>query len=135
MLTAIKGRHPLEGVARYADATPDTWKRFTSNYNLDICPRSQRKQPSSEERTAVVTWIASAMRKAGHHVRDKLALPNYGNYVPHEPLFRGPLHPAPATVVRAWRVRPDVYLSRVPNGHPALRFFAWTACVGLLQPI
>lgn len=111
-----KGGISLEGVARYADATPDTWSAIHEQLQLGHMPPSQRKQPSSEERTAVVTWIASAMRKAGHHVRDKLALPNYGNYVPHEPLFRGPLHPAPATVVRAWRVRPDVYLSRVPNG-------------------
>lgn len=111
-----KGGFVLEGVARFADATPDAWGSIHEQLQLGLMPPGQRKQPAVAERTAVVAWIAGSMAKAGHHVRDKLSLPNYGNYVPHDPLFRGPAHPAPATIARAWRIRPDVYQSRVPNG-------------------
>ena len=113
-----KGGISLEGVARFADASPDAWGAIHEQLQLGLMPPGKRQQPPAEERVAVLTWVADSMRKAGHHVRDKLVLPNYGNYVPHESLFRGPALPAPATLARAWRVRPDVYESRVPGIQP-----------------
>jgi hypothetical protein len=113
-----KGGVSLEGVVRFADVSPDTWGAIHEQLQLGLMPPGKRKQPPAEERAAVLAWVADSMRKAGHHVRDKLALPNYGNYAPHESLFRGPAHPAPATIARAWRVRPDVYESRVPGIQP-----------------
>ena len=38
--------------------------------------------------------------------------------MPHEPLFRGPAHPAPATPTRVWRLRPGVYAGRVGGTQP-----------------
>ncbi|MFM7098361.1 MAG: DUF1588 domain-containing protein [Gemmataceae bacterium] len=111
-----KGGISLDGVNSFLDTSPDNWNAIHEQLQLGLMPPNKDKQPKSEERTAIIAWIASSMTKAGHHVRDKLALPNYGNYTPHEDLFRGTAHPAPGTLARAWRIRPDVYESRVPNG-------------------
>lgn len=115
---AMEGKVSLEGLKRFADVSPDTWGTIHEQLQLGLMPPANSDQPPPGERSAMVGWIAESMRKAGHHVRDKLALPNYGNFTPHEPLFRGPAHPAPATLPRAWRVRPDVYENRVPGIQP-----------------
>ncbi|MEY4180431.1 MAG: hypothetical protein RLY70_4005 [Planctomycetota bacterium] len=115
---AKEGQVSLEGLKRFADVSPETWGAMHEQLQLGLMPPAKHPQPSVVERTAVVGWIAESMRAAGHHVRDKLSLPNYANYMPHEPLFRGTAHPAPATIARAWRVRPDVYESRVPGIQP-----------------
>jgi Protein of unknown function (DUF1588)/Protein of unknown function (DUF1585)/Protein of unknown function (DUF1592) len=115
---AMEGKVSLDGLKRFADVSPDTWGTIHEQLQLGLMPPAQSDQPPPAERSAMVGWIAESMRKAGHHVRDKLALPNYGNFTPHEPLFRGPAHPAPATLSRAWRVRPDVYENRVPGIQP-----------------
>jgi len=113
-----EGGVSLDGVAAFQDLKPDVWGAVHEQLQLGLMPPADADQPSVEERSQVLAWVADSMRTAGHHVVDKLALPNYGNYVPHEPLFRGPVHPAPATPARAWRVRPDVYEKRVPGIQP-----------------
>ncbi len=115
---AMEGKVSLDGLKRFADVSPDTWGTIHEQLQLGLMPPAQSDQPPPGERSAMVGWIAESMRTAGHHVRDKLALPNYGNFTPHEPLFRGSAHPAPATLSRVWRVRPDVYENRVPGIQP-----------------
>jgi hypothetical protein len=113
-----EGSVSLEGVNAFATASPDVWAKIHEQLQLALMPPADAEQPSADERARVLAWVAGSMRDGGHHVVDKLALPNYGNYLPHEPLFRGPAHPAPATPARAWRVRPDVYGNRVPGTQP-----------------
>lgn len=115
---AKEGKVALDGLKSFKDVSPDTWGAMHEQLQLGLMPPAKSTQPPPAERAAIVGWIAESMRQAGHHVRDKLSLPNYGNYAPHESLFRGPAHPAPATLARAWRVRPDVYESRVPGIQP-----------------
>jgi hypothetical protein len=113
-----EGDLSLEGVAGFDDLKPEAWASVHEQLQLTLMPPADAAQPTAETRADMLAWIAGSMRAAGHHVVDKLALPNYGNYVPHEPLFRGPAHPAPATPARVWRVRPDVYESRVGGIQP-----------------
>lgn len=112
---AAEGGFSLAGVGDVA-ASADEWERIHEKLQLALMPPPESPQPPASERAAVITSMAAGLRQAGRHVEDKLALPNYGNYVPHEPLFRGAAHPAPATAVRAWRVRPEVYAARAPGG-------------------
>jgi hypothetical protein len=112
---AAEGGFSLAGVGDVA-ASADDWERIHEKLQLSLMPPPESLQPPATERAAVITSMADALRQSGRHVEDKLALPNYGNYVPHEPLFRGEAHPAPATAARAWRVRPEVYAARAAGG-------------------
>lgn len=109
----------LDTIREFKDAKPDMWESLHEQIQLGHMPPKEGDQPSSEERDFLVSWITSAMRTAGHHLNNKMEWPNYGNYTPHDPLFRGPAHPAPATSVRLWRQRPGAYASRNGNGTQA----------------
>jgi hypothetical protein len=104
---AQEGGLSLDGVKAFADASPDVWSAVHEKLQLGLMPPPEAERLPDEDRARLVAWIADAMRAAGKRVSDKLEWPNYGNYVPHEPLFRGPCHPAPATRVRLWRQRPE----------------------------
>lgn len=114
-----EGGLALDNIREFRDAKPDLWESLHEQIQLGHMPPKDGDQPSSEERDLLVSWITSAMRAAGHHLNNKLEWPNYGNYTPHDPLFRGPAHPAPATHVRLWRQRPGTYASRNGNGTQA----------------
>ena len=104
---AQEGGLSLDGVKAFADASPDVWSAVHEKLQLGLMPPPEAERLPDEDRARLVEWIADAMRAAGKRVSDKLEWPNYGNYVPHDPLFRGPCHPAPATRVRLWRQRPE----------------------------
>lgn len=104
---AQEGGLSLDGVQAFADASPDVWSAVHEKLQLGLMPPPEAERLPDEDRARLVAWIADAMQAAGKRVNDKLDWPNYGNYVPHEPLFRGPCHPAPATRVRLWRKRPE----------------------------
>lgn len=104
-----KGSLSLEAVTGFADATPETWGGIREQLQLGQMPPEEKKQPALEEKQALVAWINESLRASGHFVPDRLAWPNYGNYLNHEALFRGEPHPAPATPVRLWRKRPEAY--------------------------
>lgn len=99
----------LVGLGAYGDAPPIVWSAVREKLQLGLMPPPDSPQPTDEEKQRVVSWIAKALAAAGEHVENKLELPNYGNYVNHDALFNAPPHPAPATLMRAWRIRPDVY--------------------------
>jgi mono/diheme cytochrome c family protein len=115
---ATEGGLSLEGVAAFANASPDVWSAVHEKLQLGLMPPPEAERLPDEDRARLVAWIADAMRAAGKRVNDKLEWPNYGNYVPHEPLFRGPHHPAPATRVRLWRQRPENHASGRPGVQP-----------------
>ena len=109
-----KGELKLVGLANYKDATPLVWSTVREKLQLGQMPPDDSPQPSDEEKLRLVSWITDALTASGEHVENKLELPNYGNYVNHDALFRSAgnpanPHPAPATLIRAWRIRPDVY--------------------------
>ena len=103
----------LEGVSDFSSAKPEVWAAVRDQLQLRQMPPKKKDQPSEQERSAAADWIGGALRAAGHHVENKLELPNFGNYVPHGTLFGDTVHPAPATRVRLWRVRPEVYASKI----------------------
>lgn len=104
-----KGELKLVGLANYKDATPLVWSTMREKLQLGQMPPDDAPQPSDEEKIQLVSWITDALTASGEHVENKLELPNYGNYVNHDALFNTKPHPAPATLMRAWRIRPDVY--------------------------
>jgi len=110
-----KGELKLVGLTSYKDAPPIVWSAVREKLQLEQMPPDDSPQPSDEEKQRLVTWIAEALSASGEHVENKLELPNYGNYVNHDALFNGKPHPAPATLVRAWRIRPDVYERSAPG--------------------
>jgi hypothetical protein len=119
-----EGGLALDGVRSFADAKPDVWAGLYEQVQLGHMPPKEGDQPTVEERERILSWIADSMRTGGHHLNNKLEWPNYGNYVPHDALFRGHAHPAPATSVRLWRQRPSAYASRNGNGTQAFSMLA-----------
>ena len=107
--------YSFQRVAAFGDTTPDTWAAIRDQLQLRLMPPAKEPQPADAERRAVVDWIADSMRSAGHYVDNKLAWPNFANYVPHSDLFGKDPHPAPATSVRVWRKRPGVYAAKFPR--------------------
>lgn len=117
---AEEGGVSLDNVQSFADVKPDLWAAMHEQLQLGLMPPKEvDERPSAKEREWLVSWIAASMNAAGQHVNNKLEMPNYGNYVPHDPLFRGEAHPAPATRVRLWRQRPDFYAKRSGDGTQA----------------
>jgi hypothetical protein len=116
---AEEGGLSFEKVREFADAKADVWETMHEQLQLGHMPPKDADQPTSDERALLVAWIADSLTAAGHHVNNKLEWPNYGNYVPHEPLFHEPPHPAPATQVRLWRLRPEQYAARNGGGTQA----------------
>lgn len=108
-----EGGVSLEGVSDFSSAKPEVWSAVRDQLQLRQMPPKKKDQPAEQERNAATDWIGDALRAAGHHVENKLELPNFGNHVPHETLFGDTVHPAPATRVRLWRVRPEVYASKI----------------------
>lgn len=117
---AEEGGVSLDNVKSFADAKPDLWAAMHEQLQLGLMPPKEADdRPSADDRAWLVSWIAESMKAAGQHVNNKLEMPNYGNYVPHDPLFRGTAHPAPATRIRLWRQRPDYYTKRSGGGTQA----------------
>lgn len=114
-----EGGLSLDKVRGFNDTKPDVWSALHEQLQLGHMPPKDSEQPTAAERALLVAWIADSLTAAGFHVNNKLEWPNYGNYVPHEPLFHEPPHPAPATRIRLWRQRPEQYAARNGGGTQA----------------
>ena len=115
-----KGKLTLEGI------DPDivngdhleTWRLVRDQLEFRDMPPAKKKQPADAERAAVLEWLVGELRKGQSPQgtsADRLALPQFGNYVDHLALFdqrRTHVQPAPP---RIWRLRPDVYEAIVPR--------------------
>lgn len=77
-------------------------------------PPSDSPQPSAEDRTPLVNWLRSELRKHNASKLDeKLRYPAYGNYVQHELLFDGSIQAATFSPARRWLVSPQIFAERV----------------------
>ncbi|MFN3151545.1 DUF1588 domain-containing protein [Bremerella sp.] len=95
--------------SRVASSTGN-WEKAYHQLTLKQMPPEDAEQPTREERLAITKWLANELAASGVELQNKLELPGYGNYVPHELLFGnqevGPSFSEP----RLWRIRPQVYL-------------------------
>lgn len=106
----------IQAIQEFKDAKPEVWASIHEKVQLGQMPPQDSPQPGADELATLTTAIATWFKAAGLHVNNKLDWPNYGNFVPHETLFGVNPHPAPATSVRLWRHRPEVYGRRYQRG-------------------
>lgn len=96
----------------------EAWRLVEAQLRFGDMPPADAQQPAPSDRTALLNWIrqqivSSLLPGAGH--AEKLHLPQFGNYVPHEALFdvrRSHVTPAPP---RIWRLRPAIYRTIMPR--------------------
>ena len=114
-----EGDLSLSGINAFADLDTRVWANMLEKIQLGEMPPEEAKQPSSADKQLAMEWIAAELRRNGVVVEDKSRLPNYGNLVDHEALFHQPdPHPAPATPVRLWRIRPEAYRKHLDGPQP-----------------
>jgi mono/diheme cytochrome c family protein len=87
----------------------DTWGKVLEQLSLGQMPPKDESRPDPQAADRVIGWIKQELTKGGHHFEDKLQLPGFGNYVPHEQLFDRPPTEPSFSPPRYWRVRPAVY--------------------------
>lgn len=118
------GAEDPEGELSLQEITPnlrdgdnlETWRLIREQLRFGDMPPEDAEQPTDEERRALLGWIRTALLETqwpGSVAAEKLLRPEFGNYVDHEFLFGTRLprvYPAPP---RIWRLRPDVYESRM----------------------
>jgi hypothetical protein len=104
-----EGGHSFQSLRQFSDARPELWSTIHQQVELGQMPPKGASKPTAEERQLFLTQISGLLQSHGQHVHHKLDQPNYGNFLPHELLFNVQPHPAPATIIRAWRHRPSAY--------------------------
>lgn len=116
-----KGEFSLEGISPDMigdEAGIETWRMIREQVAFGDMPPKNKPQPTAAERQALLGWITRELRKGqlpGAPIPSKLALPQFGNYVDHEPLFGGRLDRVYPVRPRLWRLRPDIYDATVPR--------------------
>lgn len=88
----------------------DTWRTVLEKIDLGEMPPKSAKQPTTEERRAIIADIKKMLENAGESFDESHRLaPVRGNYVDHDMLFSGkPVDPA-ATKPRLWRLTGQAY--------------------------
>ncbi len=115
-----KGKLSLEGIDAdiIGGEQLEIWRLVRDQLHFQDMPPAKKSQPSAVERAAVLAWLRGEFLKSQQPdavTVEKLALPQFGNYVDHHALFdqrRARVEPAPP---RVWRLRPDIYDSVVPR--------------------
>ncbi|MEZ5303998.1 MAG: c-type cytochrome domain-containing protein [Verrucomicrobiales bacterium] len=90
----------------------EAWRIVEDQLTFREMPPEDEAQPSENERQALLGWIRGELRKTmmpGAATREKLALPQFGNYVDHEALFGQRLDRVTPAPPRLWRLRPEIY--------------------------
>jgi hypothetical protein len=93
-------------------ATSEIWARIYAQVQFsEMPPEDVDEQPSAASREKIVFLIDRELSRHGRglNLKEKLLLPDFGNYVDHERLFDGSIEAAPYTPARLWRQRPDIY--------------------------
>lgn len=87
------------------------WNDIFAQVQFAEMPPSESDQPTAEERSRFVGLIEAELERfnAGFGLKEKMLLPQYGNYVDHETLFDGSITEMPYTPARLWRQRPLIY--------------------------
>jgi len=90
----------------------EQWRAIFYRVRFDeMPPQSTRRQPRGDAKQALLEWIDGGLQAQGRgiHLREKMRLPQYGNYVDHKMLFSGEVTDLPYTDARLWRQRPAIY--------------------------
>lgn len=87
------------------------WSDIFAQVQFSEMPPNESDQPTAEERSRFVELIESELERfnAGFGLKEKMLLPQYGNYVDHASLFDGSINAMPYTPARLWRQRPFIY--------------------------
>lgn len=91
--------------------TAQIWSDIFAQVQFVEMPPSDSDQPSAEQRSRFVKLIEAELARfnAGFGLKEKMLLPQYGNYVDHNSLFDGSIEEMPFTPARLWRQRPFIY--------------------------
>ncbi len=91
--------------------TAQVWSDIFAQVQFAEMPPSDSDQPTAEERSRFVALIEAELKRfnAGFGLKEKMLLPQYGNYVDHDSLFDGRIDEMPYTPARLWRQRPLIY--------------------------
>lgn len=121
---ACHGKEEAEGKLSLHAITPDmfatdnleTWRMIYEQVRFKDMPPTDADQPSGAERQTLLSWIRGELLKTqlpGVFADQKLRLPQFGNYVDHQFLFETRLPRVYPAAPRIWRLRPDIYDSRM----------------------
>jgi hypothetical protein len=92
----------------------DLLNRIQDQLFFHTMPPADSRQPSEEDRTPLVSWLRSELRKQGASKLDeKLRYPAYGNYIEHDLLFGGSVKTTAFSPARRWLVSPQIFAERV----------------------
>lgn len=77
--------------------------------------KKKKKQPAESERAALTAWISGELKKHdASGLEEKLARPEFGNYVDHRKLFSGEFRDLPAfTFARRWLISEHIFNAKV----------------------
>ena len=116
-----KGELSLEGISPDTVSGDDleTWRLVRDQVHFgDMPPPMKKRQPAAGERAAFLEWVRGELLRGQRPdvvPPEKLALPQFGNYVDHTALFDKRLPRVYPSPPRLWRLRPSIYNSIVPR--------------------
>jgi hypothetical protein len=115
-----KGELSLIAINPNVATGPDInrWKSIVERMALNEMPPEGEKRPDPKSLARALAWMKKGLADGGEEtdMADmRLALPGYGNRVPHEPLFDGSITTPPASPSRFWRMSPQVYAGFIPR--------------------
>ena len=86
----------------------EKWREVRQQLRDGLMPPSREPRPESKASEKVVAWIEAELARNGKSTTRPQ--PQYGNDVPHEPLFDPANAKLPAsTPARYWRLSPQIY--------------------------
>jgi mono/diheme cytochrome c family protein len=94
----------------------ERWLVVREQLREGLMPPSKETRPDSKATQQVIEWIESELRRAGKNLARPQ--PQYGNEVPHDPLFDPENAKLPAsTPARYWRLSPYIYRQYMTRQH------------------
>jgi Protein of unknown function (DUF1588)/Protein of unknown function (DUF1585)/Protein of unknown function (DUF1592) len=79
-----------------------------------MMPPAEAKQPTTEERQIILSWVQTELRLHKASALDQKArAPEAGNWIEHDRLFDGSVTEKPFSPARRWLVSPQIFQQRV----------------------
>ncbi|MBT4011086.1 MAG: hypothetical protein HOF15_02095, partial [Planctomycetaceae bacterium] len=94
------------------DKTAKLWNDVFAQVQFsEMPPSDSEQQPSAATKARFLNRVETELMRFGRgfDLREKMLLPQFGNYVDHQTLFNGTVTEAPYTPARLWRQRPIIY--------------------------